>query len=137
MKTTQQVLDHHLQALGEGLESILSDYEDISCVISQQGTYHGMGEIKDFFTAFVGGLPDGFIDAFKVTKKEVDGEVAYITWEAKPWFPLGTDTFIIKNGKINYQTLAAYTQLSDPATELSNKQNHTQSLDYTQAKRPD
>ena len=28
MKSTQEVLDHHLQAFGEGLESILSDYDE-------------------------------------------------------------------------------------------------------------
>lgn len=108
MKSTQQVLDHHLQAFGEGLESILSDYGDNSVVISQQGTFRGITEIRGFFTAFVASLPEGFMDAFKVTKSEVDGDVAYITWEANPWFPLGTDTFVIKDGKIYYQTFAAY-----------------------------
>ncbi|MDH4091978.1 MAG: nuclear transport factor 2 family protein [Cyclobacteriaceae bacterium] len=108
MKTTQQVLDHHMQAFGEGLDSILSDFDDNSCVISQQATYRGMTEIRAFFTAFVAGLPEGFMDAFKITKMEVAGEVAYITWEANPWFPFGTDTFVVKNGKINYQTFAVY-----------------------------
>ncbi len=108
MRTTQEVLNHHLQAFGEGLDSILSDYNDNSCVISQQGTFRGMSEIRGFFSSFVAGLPEGFLDAFKVTKMEVDKEVAYITWEALPWFPLGTDTFVVKEGKILYQTFAAY-----------------------------
>jgi len=49
------------------------------------------------------------MDSFKITKMEIDGDVAYLTWEANPWFPFGTDTFVIKDGKINYQTFAAYT----------------------------
>ena len=108
MRSTQEVLDHHVQAFGEGLESILSDYDENSCVMAQQGTYRGMSEIKDFFVAFVSGLPEGFMEAFKITRSEVDGEVAYMTWEANPWFPMGTDTFVIKEGKIRYQTFAGH-----------------------------
>ena len=108
MRTTQEVVEHHLQAFGEGLESILSDYDDNSCIISQQGTFTGMSEIREFFTAFVAGLPDGFMDAFNVTKMEVKDEVGYITWEANPWFPLGTDTFVVKNGIFSFQTFAVY-----------------------------
>ena len=108
MRSTEEVLGHHLQAFGEGIDSILSDYDDNSFVISQQGTFRGTSEIRSFFEAFVSGLPEGFMEAFKVTKSEVDGEVAYITWEANPWIPLGTDTFVIKEGVISYQTLAAH-----------------------------
>ena len=108
MRSTQEVIDHHLQAFAEGLESILSDYDDNSCIMNQQGTFRGMAEIRAFFTEFVAALPEGFLDAFNVTKSEVDGEVAYLTWEALPQFPLGTDTFIVKDGKILNQTIAFY-----------------------------
>lgn len=108
MRTTQEVLEHHMGAFNEGMESILSDYDENSCVISQQGIFKGMTEIKGFFTAFVEGMPEGMMDVFKVTGQQVDGEVAYITWEALPWFPLGTDTFVIRDGKILYQTFAAH-----------------------------
>ena len=108
MRSTQEVIDHHLQAFGEGIDSILSDYDDNSYIISQQGTFRGTKEIRSFFEAFVSGLPDGFMDSFKVNICEVDGEVGYITWEANPWFPLGTDTFVVSNDKIRHQTFAAY-----------------------------
>jgi len=108
MRSTQEVLDHHLQAFGEGLESILSDYDDNSCVISQEGLFRGMTEIRTFFVAFIEGMPEGMMDVFKVTKTEVDGEIAYITWEALPWIPLGTDTFVIRDDKILYQTVAVH-----------------------------
>ena len=108
MRSTQEVLDHHIQAFGEGIESILSDYDDNSCVISQQGTFRGLSEIRNFFVAFMEGMLEGMMDVFKVTTTVVDGEIAYITWEALPWFPLGTDTFVIRDGKIIYQTVAAH-----------------------------
>jgi len=39
---------------------------------------------------------------------EVIDEVAYITWEANPWSPMGTDTFVVRDGKIRCQTFAVY-----------------------------
>jgi ketosteroid isomerase-like protein len=108
MRSTQDVVEHHLQAFGEGLDSILSDYTDQSCLMSPQGTFRGTSEIRTFFEGFVSGLPEGFMEAFKVTKMEADGEVGYITWEANPWFPLGTDTFVVKEGMIANQTFAAH-----------------------------
>lgn len=108
MRSTQEVINHHLQAFGEGLESILSDYDDNSCLITQQGTFKGMEEITGFFTAFIANLPEGFLDKFNVTNSVEDGEVGYITWEANPWFPMGTDTFVVRNDKFLYQTFAAY-----------------------------
>ena len=110
MRTTEEVLNHHLQAFGEGLESILSDYDENSCVISQQGTFKGMEEISGFFSAFIASLPEGFLEAFALSNSVIDGEIAYITWQALPWFPLGTDTFQVRDGKILYQTFAAYSE---------------------------
>ena len=78
--------------------------------MSQQGVFKGMSEIRNFFTAFIGSLPEGFMEKFNVTKMDVDGEVAYMTWEALPWVPLGTDTFVIREDKILYQTFAAHMQ---------------------------
>ena len=108
MRTTEEVLNHHLQAFGEGLESILSDYDENSCVISPQGSFRGLAEIREFFTAFVTSLPEGFMDSFNLTSTEIDGELAYITWESKPYAPFGTDTFIVRNGMILYQTFGAF-----------------------------
>jgi hypothetical protein len=36
----------------------------------------------------------------------VDGKIAYITWSAGADIPLGTDTFVVDNGKIVSQTFA-------------------------------
>jgi ketosteroid isomerase-like protein len=106
--STQAVLEHHLQAFGEGIEAIMADYTDDSVVITPEATYRGLDEIRDFFVAFVEALPAGIWDAFTMRRQEVVGEVAYILWEAKPWFPLGTDTFVVRGGKIAFQTFAAY-----------------------------
>jgi hypothetical protein len=42
-------------------------------------------------------------------RQEVDGDTAYIVWKAETAdnrFELGTDTFIVQNGKIVTQTFA-------------------------------
>ncbi len=85
------------------------DYTDDSVLISADNTYRGLAQIRDFFTAFVASLPDGFWDSFKMNRQEVVGELAYIHWEAKPWVLMGTDTFIVRDGKILFQTYAAMT----------------------------
>ncbi len=46
--------------------------------------------------------------SFQITKQEVIGEIAYIAWKAEPAVPLGTDTFVVRDGKIAYQTFAIH-----------------------------
>jgi hypothetical protein len=41
-------------------------------------------------------------------RQEFVEELGYIVWEAAPWIRLGTDTFVVQNGKIVLQTFAAY-----------------------------
>ena len=106
--STQAVIEHHLNAFFEGIDPIMEDFSDESVVITADATYRGLSEIRSFFSALIGGLPEGFDEAIKINRQEVAGNVAYLLWEAKPWFPFCTDTFVVKNGKIVYQTFAAY-----------------------------
>ena len=47
MKNTQEVLNHHLQAFNEGIDSILSDYEEGSMIMTPQGTFKGLAAIRE------------------------------------------------------------------------------------------
>ena len=40
--------------------------------------------------------------------KDIQGEVAYTAWTMGDVVPFGTDTFIIRNGKIQVQTVGMY-----------------------------
>ena len=40
---------------------------------------------------------------------EVVGEIGYLMWDARPFIMLGTDTFLIRDGKIAVQTYASHT----------------------------
>jgi len=105
---TEAVLNHHLRSFDEGIDSILKDYTEGSVVVTPEATFRGINEIRGFFESFVAGLPAGIWNSFTMRRQVVVGEVAYILWEAKPWFPLGTDTFVVKEGKIAFQTFASY-----------------------------
>jgi hypothetical protein len=41
-------------------------------------------------------------------RQEFVGDVGYIVWEALPWVSLGTDTFVVRHGKIVMQTFACH-----------------------------
>jgi hypothetical protein len=52
--------------------------------------------------------PPGAIDRFSLRSQRVDGNIAFITWSVGSGIPLGTDTFVVNNGKIVSQTFAMY-----------------------------
>ena len=108
---TEAIVRNHLQAFVEqkGIDAILSDYDDNARFHSEAKTYQGKQEIGNFFATFIASLPAGATNRFSLRTLRVDGELAYITWSAGREIPLGTDTFVVRNGKIVSQTFAAYT----------------------------
>lgn len=105
--STQTVLEHHLHAFYEGIDPLMDDFTDESVVITHETAYRGLAEIRGFFVALFEALPEGFAEAVRIKRQEIAGEVAFLLWEAKPWFPFCTDTFVVRNGKILFQTFAA------------------------------
>lgn len=105
---TEFVVRNHLQAFLEqkGVDAILSDYDDDACFVSESRTYHGKPEIGGFFKAFIASLPPGAIGRFSLRALRVEGEIAYITWSVGGFALLGTDTFVVRDGKIVSQTFA-------------------------------
>ena len=72
------------------------------------GLVDGLAEIRAFFMELLEGRTKGFLGAFKMKRAAVTGELAYIVWEAKPWFTFATDTILVRDGKIVLQTFAAH-----------------------------
>jgi len=107
---TETVVRTHLQAFLEqkGITAILNDYDENARVYSEATIYKGKEEIHGFFLDFIGSLPAGAIDHFSLRSLRVDGNIAYITWSAGRDIPLGTDTFVVDDGKIVSQTFAMY-----------------------------
>ena len=106
--TTRNVLDHHLQAFFEGIDPLMQDFTEASTLMTADATYHGLTEIRNFYQHMLQTLPAGFQPAVKIQHTEVSGDAAFIVWNALPWYPFCTDTFIVQNEKIIYQTFAAH-----------------------------
>ncbi len=105
---TEATLLHHLTAFGGGdVNEILADYTEESVLITPDGASRGLAAIRPFFEYCVDVLPPG--SDFQMIKQVIEGEVAYIVWKAesaKVSVSLGTDTFIVRDGKIVLQTFA-------------------------------
>jgi hypothetical protein len=107
---TETVVRNHLTAFVEqkGVPAILSDYDENARLYGEARVYQGKQEIGAFFTDFIASLPAGAIARFALRSLRVDGSIAYITWSAGETIPLGTDTFVVKDGRIVSQTFAMY-----------------------------
>lgn len=106
---TKEVLSHHWEAFkNNDLEETMKDYTEESVLVTPDATYTGLEEIRtNFVNAFKAFPKDS--TAFTLDKSLVVQDIGYILWKSKgPAFNLtyGTDTFIIRNGKIVRQTFA-------------------------------
>lgn len=106
---TRDVLTHHLDSFGKGdLAGTMTDYTDESTFFTPDGILRGSEAIRLFFA----GLFEEFAKpgmSFEMLRQEVCGDTAYIVWTAETVdnrFEVGTDTFIVQNGKILTQTFA-------------------------------
>lgn len=110
---TKQVLDHHWEAFkNNDLEETMKDYSEESVLITPNVTYKGLDEIRNNFINAFKLFPKDSSD-FTLDKSIVVKDVGYILWRSKtPAFNLtyGTDTFIIRDGKIVRQTYAGVTE---------------------------
>jgi ketosteroid isomerase-like protein len=107
---TETVVRNHLNALLEqkGVAAIVSDYDADARFITEDRTYRGKQEIHEFFDGFIASLPAGATEHFTLRSLRVDRDVAYITWCVPDDIPLGTDTFVVDDGKIVAQTFAMH-----------------------------
>jgi len=107
---TETVVRNHLQAFLEqkGVAAIVSDYDEDARFYTEAKIYRGTPEIHGFFRDFIASLPAKAIDRFTLRSLRVARNVAYITWRVGDDIPLGTDTFVVNNGKIVSQTFAMY-----------------------------
>ena len=105
---SKNLLMNHLNTFQDNdLETLMSDYTNESVLITEEATYTGLEEIELFFVELISHFPKQK-STFQLDKMVVvnDG-LAFITWHAKTPsldVPLGSDTFIIKDGKIYQQT---------------------------------
>jgi hypothetical protein len=106
---TKEVLDHHWTAFqANDLEATMADYTEESVLITPDKTFTGLTEIRDNFVYAFSLFPKDST-TFQLDKSIINQDIGYIIWQAtapKVKVSFGTDTFIIKNGKIVQQTFA-------------------------------
>ena len=109
MASTTEVLDHHLKCFGEGdLKGILSDYAPGAVLFTPDGPLVGADAIRPLFQAMFAEFAKPGA-AFSMKQQSVHGDYAYILWTAETAdnvYEVGTDTFVVRDGKIIAQSLA-------------------------------
>jgi ketosteroid isomerase-like protein len=109
MPTTQSVIDHHLQSFhARDLADLMSDYDAGAVLFTPSGPQRGRDAIEGLFRALLDefGKPGA---TFRLHRLTVDGEHGYIVWSAQTAdnvYELGTDTFVVRDGKIAVQSFA-------------------------------
>ena len=106
MSTTEATLHRHLNAFGDGIDTIMRDYAESSVLFTSDGPIKGLAAIRNFFDTFLRTSPPELLRAMTVTREDIDGEIAFIMWKAEPFIPLAADTFLIRDGKILAQSIA-------------------------------
>ncbi len=112
---TQAVLDHHLAAFRAGdVDAVMEDYVEESVMVTPEGEIRGLAALRETFSAFFATeFKPGTYD-FTLDRLKVEGDIAYIVWHASSPtanYPVGSDTFLIREGKILVQTIVVH---SDP-----------------------
>ena len=108
---TEKTLLHHLQAFGVGnVDAIMADYSEDAVLITPDGTLKGHAQIRSLFEQIFATMFPPDSTSLTLVRQVVEGDIAYILWAASSSHyhaPLGTDTFVMRDGKIVAQTFAA------------------------------
>ena len=106
---SKKVWDHHIATWqSRDLDGLLSDYNDDSAVIIVNKVYKGKPQIRKAFEFLFQTFDRATAQTIDPTT--IEGQIVYITWNAEIdgiKHPVGTDTFVIENGKIFYQTITS------------------------------
>jgi ketosteroid isomerase-like protein len=106
---TQDVFAHHLECFGKlDLAGTMADYTDASRFFTPDGLLRGSEAIRRFFAVMFKEFEKPGM-SFELLRQEISGDTAYIVGTAETAdnrFEVGTDTFIVQNGKILTQTFA-------------------------------
>jgi ketosteroid isomerase-like protein len=105
---TEAVIRNHLWTFlqGRGVDAIVADYAENASLFTEARVYRGTRQIREFFSAFLAALPVDAVERFTLKSMRVEGKLAFITWAAGREIPLGTDTFVVEDGRIVSQTFA-------------------------------
>ena len=103
-KQTEMVLSHHLQNFGVNWDEFMRGYAEDAVMITPQGQLNGVAAIRTFFEA----LPPNLLPLIKIHRQEFKDDYGYIYWTAEPALRMGSDAFVVRDGKIVAQLVSFY-----------------------------
>ncbi len=106
-ESTLTVVRRHFAAFAKrgAMTAVLADYDDEARLYTESRIYRGTAEIRGFYSEFLGTLPAGAAKDFAVQSLRADGEVGLATWSLGRHVPMGSDTFVVRAGRIVAQTV--------------------------------
>ena len=106
----KDVVNRHLKCFSEGdLDGVLSDYAPGAVLFTPNGPLKGVQAIQPLFEAMIAEFEKPGA-TFHLQQMFVQGDYVYILWTgetADTVYELGTDTFVVRDGKIVAQSFAA------------------------------
>jgi ketosteroid isomerase-like protein len=109
--TPAEVFEHHGQAVDAGdVEEILRDYAEDSVLLTPEGVFRGPRAMRPVFERLVTELLPPGESRFEMEQMAIEGDLVYIVWNSsspRAEVSLGTDTFVVREGKIVAQTWTA------------------------------
>ena len=105
---TEAIFRHHLDSiLTKDVDAVLEGFAEDAVVFTPDGPIRGHEKIREDSIEFSKLVTTEFLDSFKVGRLDFSGDIVFFTWSAGTRFPLATETFVIRDGKIVVQTFSA------------------------------
>jgi ketosteroid isomerase-like protein len=110
MKSTDDVIDHHLKAIEQGdVDAVLFDYAADAVLFRSDGIFKGVAAIRPVFEKFIAEFQKPGTTS-NTKQRLVAGDYGYMLWTAETGdnvYELAADTFFVKEGKIVVQSFTA------------------------------
>jgi ketosteroid isomerase-like protein len=102
---TRAVVERHMTELGAGnIDAVMADYADDAIMVSNLG---GLTKGVEALRVIFSHTPGDLFDSMEMKAEHYDGEVGYVAWKTAK-IPMGSDTFVVRDGKIVAQTVAMF-----------------------------
>jgi ketosteroid isomerase-like protein len=110
MKSTAEVLDHHLKCFANrDINGLMADYSADAVFLGPEGARRGPDAIRPAFERFFAEFAKPGM-SFARKQQLIEGDYAYIIWSSETadnFYELASDTFFIQNGSIRMQAFTA------------------------------